>query len=141
MAKQLTSGAIRNIADYITNFDGMPSWSKVITFTKVLTGHPKTQAALYAHPEIKKAWKDKKIQKQVASEDTGRPKSKALRDAENRSKMLQAKIDELEAVNEALVRKFVLWSYNASQTTKFPLTEEILNRPIPGYIEKSHDAE
>lgn len=125
MAKQLTIKQKEWIVDAIAKWidDDDPAvkikWNIVVEIVKAITGCEKTRAALSRHPEIKKAYEDR------------RSDIKPLSKKDSRLAKLEQKNTELKAENEALIEKFKTWAYNARNAVRVPIEEEDLNRPIP----------
>ncbi|MBW2185885.1 MAG: hypothetical protein JRG71_05625 [Deltaproteobacteria bacterium] len=125
VAKQLTIKQKEWIVDAIAKWidDDDPAvkikWNIVIEIVKAITGCEKTRAALSRHPEIKKAYEDR------------RSDIKPLSKQDSRLAKLEQKNTELKAENEALIEKFKTWAYNARNAVRVPMEEEDLNSPIP----------
>lgn len=125
MAKHLTEALKQKIVYAITNWkdpeypEAKITWPIVEKLARVITGGPRTRQALERHPEIKKAYKDKK--------------SNVLR-KNKKDQRVERLVEEkaaLQQENQKLTEKFLRWSYNARTATRIPLSLEDLDRPLP----------
>lgn len=127
MAKHLQSRHVKAIVDTIRGWSNRKlTWDAVCDSSAKLLRHRYARQTIYAHDEIRSAYKAKKEGLQARGSRPAMPSSLAI--AAQRLARQQAVTDELKAKNSALLEQFVRWQYNAY---KHGLTELHLNEDLP----------
>lgn len=126
MAKHLTARDIELLVGLIDGWNGKLTWDALCDEAASLIGTRPTRQTLNAHPEVKSAFSDKKIQLKTGLKPTKRPQSLAI--AEQRIHRLESENQRLKAENDRLLERFIRWQYNAQ---KRGLSQAVLDESLP----------
>lgn len=126
MAKHLTARDIELLVGLIDGWNGKLTWDALCDEAESLIGTRPTRQTLNAHPRIKSAFGDKKIQQKTGFKPTKRPQSLAI--AEQRIYRLESENQRLMAENDRLLERFVRWQYNAQ---KRGISQAVLDAHLP----------
>lgn len=116
----LTDAKIATIVDIIRQSEEKATWNELCARIHQETGDAYSRQALNNYVEIKAAY----------AALNGRPrkkKTKSLTQDQRKIVLLERRLAELEAINNALLEKFARWAVNASYRN---LTEADLDQPL-----------
>lgn len=126
--KRLRDRDIEQICSILDGWSGKLTWDFLIEAIKNRLAHQFTRQALDRHERIKLAFETRK---RALKNGTVKPEVQTveMQKATQRIERLQAENERLKAENNQLLAQFARWAYNAYAKG---LTEEHLNRPLPG---------
>jgi hypothetical protein len=120
-APPLTSERIVGIVALINGWKGRLTWEALCEAYARESGAKYTRQALYNYVEIKAAYKAYCVKPTPSHE------IKKLSKTQQKIRDLERKVEELEAVRDALLEKFTRWAVNASTRN---LDEAFLDQPL-----------
>lgn len=127
MAEHLKPREVRAIVECIRSWsDAKLTWGAICAEASQLLGRRPARQTLSSHDEIMTAYKAKRDGLRTRAPRTSLPSSLAI--AAQRLARQQSVIDELTAVNNVLLERFVRWQYNAY---KHGLSEAQLDAELP----------
>jgi hypothetical protein len=127
MAKHLTDGDVKNIANLIRDWsDGKLTWNNLRKKCQEVFGVGATRQTLFAHKRIRDAFATRK--KHIKRGGIRTPVPSSLSFAARRIAIQEALIEELKEKNDRLLEQFVRWQYNAY---KYGVSIEELNEGLP----------
>lgn len=133
MARHLTDDDVDRIIALINTWQYGLKWDSLVKACDDSLGIKTTRQALNRKDRIKEAFQRRKQSLKLDLSDTTAARPNDINTAHERIERLMKKIQRLEAENQALKEKFLVWQYNAEQRG---MTEESLNRPIPRHYKK-----
>lgn len=125
IAKRLTETDINISLRLLDSWSGKLTWETYLSVLAVELGHKYTKAAMLRHPRIKSAWNNAKDRIQSSEGGHG---TIGMKQAENRIRILQNRVERLEQENNQLLEQFLRWAKNASEKG---LNIDDLDRPLP----------
>lgn len=112
MAKHLKPREVKAIVECIRSWpDAKLTWAAICAEAGKLLGRSPARQTLCAHDEIMMAYKARRGSLKTQAPRVSLPSSLAI--AAQRLARQQSVVDELTAVNNALLERFVRWQYNA----------------------------
>lgn len=125
IAKRLTEADINTSLRLLDGWSGKLTWEKYLSVLAVELGHKYTKAAMLRHPRIKSAWNKAKDRLQSSEGGHG---TIGMKQATDRIRVLQNRVERLEQENNKLLEQFLRWAKNASEKG---LNIDDLDRPLP----------
>lgn len=116
------------IVQVVGRMAGDPTWDAVVAAVEAATGDRYTRQALFANDAIRLAVRARKGG--VPPKGRKRARSAALQRALERIAAMRAERRIIQRRDDAIRMKLLTWAYNAANAG---MTEEELERPIPGY--------
>lgn len=136
--KNIDDVLIASIVGLIDSWNGKLSWDALREAIIRREGRQYTRQALHRHERIRLAFSVRKKAPSTQSEDQAEPELPIeLKIATDRITRLEAENQRLRAEVNALLEQFARWAYNAHTRN---LSEEFLNKPLPGVDRERSDA-
>jgi len=135
MAKHLTAVDIQAIVETLYAWEGELSWELLCQRVKPLVGKVPTRQSLSSNQSIKNAFTSAK--QRAKSEVKTAPSPSSLKIAGERIKRLETELEVVRKQNVQLLRRFLVWQYNASNAG---LHESHLEKPLPAIDRERSDA-